>query len=236
MIAAVHPLDDVAAHAVDALDPPERAAVEAHVAACAGCRAELASHHEALAWVVEDEQPPPWLWDQVVADARAVRPPPPRSTRGPQHAAVGRLRPRTARRVVAGLAAAAAVVVGVAVGPTVLDALDDDGGPGVVAADLPVGTIEGEDGTTIARVAADEQGSYVEFEDAPELARDRDYQLWSVAGPAPVSLGVLGAGEGDVRISLPPDTSAVAISDEPAGGSPQPTGRVVGTGELAVPA
>lgn len=75
MSMTVHPLDDMAAGAVDALEPGERAAVEAHVATCAGCRAELNGHREALSWVVEDEQPPPWLWDQIVADARAVRPP-----------------------------------------------------------------------------------------------------------------------------------------------------------------
>jgi anti-sigma-K factor RskA len=51
-----------------------------------------------------------------------------------------------------------------------------------------------------------------------------------------VSLGVLGtASERTVEVSLPEGTTAVAISEEPAGGSPQPT-TVVGQGELSLPA
>ena len=61
MSASVHPHDDLAVYAVDALPPDERAEVEAHVALCPECQGELASHRETLAWVIEDEQPPPWL-------------------------------------------------------------------------------------------------------------------------------------------------------------------------------
>jgi anti-sigma-K factor RskA len=118
----------------------------------------------------------------------------------------------------------------------IADRAGDDDGTEVVAGDLPTGTISAEDGTAIARVAADDEGSYVEFEDADELPAERTYQLWSLDGAEPVSLGVLGAGsEQDVRVTIPRTTVAVAISDEPAGGSPQPTGPIVGSGELALP-
>lgn len=242
MSAHLHPHDDLAAYAVDALEPDERAAVEAHVATCAECQAELAGHREALSWVVEDEQPPPWLWDQIAADARAVRPGTAPATghdaRAPAagYAAPRHLRPRPSRRVIAALAAAAAVVVALALGPAIRDRIDGDDGTEIVASDVPVGTIEAEDGTAIARVAADERGSYVEFEDAAVLTPDRAYQLWSLDGAQPVSLGVLGVGsEQDIRIAVPRTTSVVAISEEPAGGSPQPTGPIVGRGELALP-
>ena len=52
MSAPLHPHDELAAYAVDALDPDERAAVEAHLDGCAPCRAELAEHWETLARVV----------------------------------------------------------------------------------------------------------------------------------------------------------------------------------------
>ena len=138
--------------------------------------------------------------------------------------------------MVVALAAAAAIVVALVLAPTVADRVGDDDGTEVVASDLPVGTIAAEDGTQVARVAADDEGSYVEFEDDIELPDERTYQLWSLDGAQPVSLGVLGAGDDrDVRVSIPRTTVAVAISDEPAGGSPQPTGPIVGSGELALP-
>ena len=41
MTTADHPLDDLALYALDALDPDEARAVEAHLAGCPSCRAEL---------------------------------------------------------------------------------------------------------------------------------------------------------------------------------------------------
>jgi len=234
-----HPHDDLAVYAIDALEGDERAAVEAHVATCAVCQAELAAYRDTLSMTVDDEQPPPWLWDQIAADARAVPPgPAPAAGAGDRAPAAGdepplHLQSRRPRRVVAALAAAAAVIAALVLGPAIADRVGDDDSE-VVASDLPVGTIAAEDGTPLARVEADESGSFVRFADATPLASVRTYQLWSLDGPQPVSLGVLGTGtESEVRVSLPPSTTQVAISDEPAGGSPQPTGIIVGTGTLA---
>lgn len=62
-----HPLDDVAAYAAGALEPDERRTVEAHLATCTLCQAELAAHRDALARLVPDEEPPAGLWDRIVA-------------------------------------------------------------------------------------------------------------------------------------------------------------------------
>jgi anti-sigma-K factor RskA len=242
-----HPRDDLAAYAVDALDGHERPALEAHLASCPSCRRELATHQEALSRLIGDESPPPGVWDQIARQTAPatgtvagpgttapgdVGPPgPPRHLR-----AEGRAGPR--RLVLAGLAAAAAVVVAVGVLPRVWDGADD--GPAtteVVAPALPVGEITAADGTPVARVDADDRGSYVELMDAvAPLPADRTYQLWSLDGPDPVSLGLLGTGADPVaRVSLPEGTTSVAISDEPAGGSPAPSGLIAGTGDLAVP-
>jgi anti-sigma-K factor RskA len=234
-----HPHDDLAVYAIDGLEGDERAAVEAHVATCAECQAELAVYQATLSLTVEDEQPPPWLWDQIAAAARAVPPgPAPVTAAGDRVAPAGYEPPlhfqsRRPRRIVAALAAAAAVVVALLLAPAIADRVGDDDSE-VVADDLPVGTIAAEDGTPIARVEADDNGSFVEFEQATPLTPDQAYQLWSLDGPQPVSLGVLGTGtEDEVRVALPPSTTQVAISEEPATGSPQPTGAIVGTGTLA---
>ena len=67
----------------------------------------------------------------------------------------------------------------------------------------------------------------------------KDYQLWVVTkGDDKVSVGVFDAGAGGVVVltepaDLPPgDIAAAAVTDEPAGGSPQPTGSFQLLGEF----
>lgn len=276
-----HPRDDLAVYALDALEGDERAALEAHLATCPECQEELVAYRETLSFTVEDEAPPPDLWDRIVdeidaGDAAAsdevgvaedevegpageaepapviplapvppagpVPPLPPSEPvgdagPGPDEEQPRHLKPRDPRRRLLALVAAAAVVLAAVVGGTaVVDRMRDDDTPEVVAPDLPRGTIAAEDGTPVARVEADDDGSFVDLSDATPLTADRTYQLWSLDGPQPVPLGLLGSGgEDDVRVTLPEGTTQVAISDEPAGGSPQPTGPIVGTGSLALP-
>lgn len=71
--------------------------------------------------------------------------------------------------------------------------------------------------------------------EAPAAARDRDAELWLIAGGKPVSLGVIPKS-GEVRHPVPAGLTfaaggTVAVSLEPVGGSPtgQPTGPVVTT-------
>jgi anti-sigma-K factor RskA len=62
----LHPHDDLAIYALDALDPADHAALEAHLAGCAACRAELDEHRETLArLVVPAEEPPPSVWSGI---------------------------------------------------------------------------------------------------------------------------------------------------------------------------
>jgi anti-sigma-K factor RskA len=61
------------------------------------------------------------------------------------------------------------------------------------------------------------------------------HELWVIApGAAPVSLGLLGADPLDVEYPRPPAGWVLAVSVEPAGGSPTgaPTGPVILTAEL----
>ena len=69
---ALHDL--TAAYALDALDPDEARAYEAHLAHCERCREELASLSEAataLAYAPEAPTPPPELRARILQQARA---------------------------------------------------------------------------------------------------------------------------------------------------------------------
>jgi anti-sigma-K factor RskA len=84
-----------------------------------------------------------------------------------------------------------------------------------------------------ARLVSDEVGSFVVLDQLPTLPEGRAYQLWSLDGAAPVSLGVLGDGsQRSVPVALPTGTTQVAISDAPAAGEVEPTGPIVATGAL----
>jgi anti-sigma-K factor RskA len=239
-----HPLDDLALYALDALDGNEAEEVEAHLAVCASCRRELAGHEEALGALVEDG-PPPELWDAVQSQIRAGDVAPMNGTPlhpvGPNLAHLDQSADRRGmRRRLALLAAAAAVVavVGVGVGTQ----LDNDGnGSGTLAGvstDGPtVAVLADAHGADVARVVANDDGDVLVFGELPTLSAQREYQLWSVDGARPVSLGVLGDGHDEaVPLSLPPSTAKLAISEEPAGGSAMPTGPIVASGAVLRPA
>jgi anti-sigma-K factor RskA len=65
------------------------------------------------------------------------------------------------------------------------------------------------------------------------LAPNRTYQLWAIAGGTPVSAGTFDVGAGGAgrllveRAPAATDVDAWAVTIEPAGGVPQPTGAMV---------
>lgn len=82
----------------------------------------------------------------------------------------------------------------------------------------------------------DPQAAVLTISGLPPLAQGTVYQVWFVRGMTPVGAGVFapnpdgtwsGLVRGDVTVA-----QAVAISVEPAGGSPAPTGDIVATGML----
>jgi anti-sigma-K factor RskA len=238
-----HPLDDLALYALDALEGDEAEEVEAHLTVCASCRQELAAHEAALGALVEDG-PPPELWDAVQSQIRADVTPmngTPVHPVSPEVAHLDRSAGRRGmRRRLALLAAAAAVVavVGVGVGTQ----LDNDGnGSGTLAGvstDGPtIAVLADAHGAGVAKVVANDDGDVLVLEGLPALSAQREYQLWSVDGARPESLGLLGDGHDEAMpLSLPATTAKLAISEEPAGGSPAPTGPIVASGNVVRPA
>ena len=71
-------------------------------------------------------------------------------------------------------------------------------------------------------------GMFLIGEGLPDLAPDRVYQLWSIVGGAPVSGGVFTReADGRAQLLAPPPPGppeALAVTVEPSGGVPSPTG------------
>jgi hypothetical protein len=66
----------------------------------------------------------------------------------------------------------------------------------------------------------------------PELKAGRTYQLWLVTSKAKISAGTFEAKNGDAMVRAmyplaPNELMALAVTEEPAGGMPQPTGSMV---------
>jgi len=235
-----HPLDDLAAYAVDAIDDRrERATIESHLVACEACRQQLAADWASLAGLVADEAPPRYLWGAI--EVSTGLPPDPvvvpvdfGEARGP---VPGRDSRRASRRRLIGLtAAAAALVAAVAAGPELVAAIQDAGGPRTSEqAERTLGVLTSADGTEVARVMESGGRTYMALDGAAVLPAGRTYQMWSLKdGQAPVSLGLLGdGGDTSIAVNLPEGTTRVGISNEPEGGSPAPSGLIAGAGDLA---
>lgn len=95
--------------------------------------------------------------------------------------------------------------------------------------------LAGSEGARVLRVESVEGGRFLRLQHAgPQASASRDLELWLIPGGdgAPVSLGLL-AGKGNVTV-LPREYriragDVLALSEEPAGGSPtgRPTGPVL---------
>lgn len=236
-----HPLDDVAAYALDALDGAERQAVSDHLAGCPTCRDELATHQETLVLLAPEEAPPPALWDRIAA---GIATPPSSPSASPSTAPApvpvtplptpARSRPRWGG---GWLAAAAAVVVALGVGGVVGFAAGrsgDDADIDTLAEQATeVATLSSAAGDPVARVVTDDDGAYLVLDGLENLPEGRAYQLWSLTGAEPVSLGMLGRdGNNTVAFRLPPTITELAITEAPTSGDAAPAGDFVAEGTI----
>jgi anti-sigma-K factor RskA len=214
-------IDDLLApFALDALDEPDRQAVLEHLADCRLHDADLAGYRDvasALAGEVEAVAPPARLQAGLLAAFNA-------EASGEQ---VATLQPTLVRRTglaqlvrkpafAYGLAAALLVVaLGLAWG---LASQDGGGGAGSVL----LREVDRDD--MHMRMLYDRTtGVALISVDMPPLQPGRDYQAWQITEGGPVSLGVL-ENQGTVVIQADlSGASAMAITVEPAGGSPAPT-------------
>ena len=203
----------IAGYALHALDARDERIVATHLAACRPCARAYAEALEtvgALAIAVAPVTPPPALRGRLLA---ALSP-----TASDEVAGRRRLRARPGGwRTIAGLAgiaAAAALAVAIVERRTISDLRDQQN---AIARLGPVSVVVGPGGQRLllARLASAPFG--------------HAYQLWAIVPQAatPLSLGLI-SGNGTIRLtrSLVAGTT-LAITIEPAGGSPAPTTRPI---------
>ena len=196
--------DLTAAYALDALDSDEAEAYERHLSQCEECREQLAELTEsatALAFATVAPAPPPRLRASILEAAAAER-----------TNVVPLLRRRwVARGLAVAAAAAACIVVGFVV------------------------SLSQSSKTQVFTVMVDRNGSATLSATGLEAAPSgKTYEAWVIpAGSAtPRPAGLFPGGPGTtVRLkgTVPPH-AAVAVTVEPAGGSPKPTTKPIFAG------
>lgn len=238
------------AYAVDAVDDQERIAFEQHLDGCADCRHEVAELRATAALLAGTEEiaPPDRLRSQVLQGISSVRPLPPldpsvqATPHSPQDPATGEPSPagdsgtdelaqrRRARRPVLWLGAAAAAVAVLVAGLVIGPWRDQpDSVERISAAGDATTSAVTEQDTRISVVRSKELGQaalIVSGLDDPPAGKT--YQAWLMAPDQSLhSAGLLPAPDrGHAVLMLEGATSAataLGITVEPAGGSPQPT-------------
>lgn len=239
-----HPVDDLAAYALHALDDAERDAIDDHLSRCVACRDDLAAHHETLVLLAPLEAPPSAVWERIAGSigadeqpsrsddvVRQLPSPPPADPRERQPFRVGLIAAAAGVAVALGLGGAAGFALGSAG-----DDPADIGSLAEQAAQQPDGelaTLLSPGGDPVAKVVADEDGAYLVLDGLENLPEGRAYQLWSVTDAEPVSLGMLGRdGTNTVAFRLPPTITDLAISEAPTRGNVTPAGEFIASGSL----
>ncbi|MEW6155283.1 MAG: anti-sigma factor [Actinomycetota bacterium] len=220
------------AYALDAVDGEESEAVERHLEECGICRTEVSEHREVASLMAAGWVPAPeGVWDRIASSLEetppAMRPP----------ASLGAARERRRQRLTAptrvAVAAGAAVLVAV-FSLTVVkvlqtsDRVDNFARPSGLEQvaqeaarrdDARVVNMVSTAGPHSAEAVLLPDGTgYILRANLPRLPEDRTYQLWAVVGPSKISVGVLGSEPGAVAFRAAGDVSALAITEEVAGG------------------
>lgn len=248
MSAELHTL--TGAYAVDGLAADERMFFERHLHSCQVCRGEvdeLQATAAALGAAV-DETPPAPLRRQVLSSVDTTRqlPPLPASDLAPS-----RSRGRRVRAVLAGVAAVLALGVVALAGVTAqlneriaqletappVTTVDDDVLAVLTAPDTASIALQTDAQTSVRLLhsAALDRGVVVASGMDP-LASDVTYQLWLYHDGEPQPATVFAA-DGQGRTVTVVDggvagAEIAAVTIEPSGGSPQPTGEIVAQGPV----
>lgn len=232
--------DDLPAYALGSLDPADQAALEAHLRDCPECQSLLAEYEEIVelyALAAPVESPPDGALDRLLDRAR--------STSQPVDLDSPARDDRRSLYLWGGFAAMAALLL-VMLGWNIwLQFGADDGytlDSGNIALVVPLEGSENAD-TATAHLVMDyswEDGALI-ASGLPALGPERDYQLWFVRSDGTRVSGAVfhpdDSGQITVRIDVPDNLRSVervGVTEEPAGGSPGPTGNNVLLGEFSL--
>jgi anti-sigma factor RsiW len=231
----------LAAYALDAVEPDEGAEIEAHLAECQTCRAEVAAHRETAALLSDSRvEVPPELWDRLASSISAEAPGelltlPERE----QLSRSDRYRARWRRLVLPygtgalGAAAAALVVVlALQVNHLNNEVNSLQAGRGLAAAVTAAVAgphqevmLTSAGGNVDARVIVSDSGNaYWVSSDLPQLTTGKTYQVWSSVQGRLVSVAVIGPDPRHISaFHLDGAVRRLLVTVEPAGGVPAPT-------------
>jgi len=234
------------AYALDALDPGERARVDAYVATNVQARDEVDELRESAAALalapVDDTTAPPELWDRI---SRTIERELAAESGGEDEDVEDELAARRGRRsprwmtIVAAAAAMIAIALTVQV-VSLHHRLDNAGGGtgerAAAAAFVRAGQVAGArkvalapaNGAEVARVVLLPDGSgYLKSDGLAQLDAQHTYQLWALTGsaahPVAISAGVLGSHPQAAEFRTSDPVLGFALTVEPAPGAPQPS-------------
>lgn len=231
--------DLLGAYALDALEPAEFQAVDRHVQECPACRAEVAEHREVAGLLTPGwAKPPAGLWDRIAASLEEVPPPldlAPVIAMKPAPAirTIGKRRGNMGVGIAAMVAVAAVAMVGflgirVADDRKRLDRFESQAysdqltqSANAALADPSARKVDliSTDGIrNVQAVVLPDGTGYVVKNNLPVLSAERTYQMWAVVGSAKISVGVLGSEVKVVPFKMNGNVTALAITDEVAGG------------------
>jgi anti-sigma-K factor RskA len=252
----------LAVFALDAVDSHEYDEIEAHLAECPRCRAELDAHREVAAALGNSVEPlPEGLWSSIarlVIETDEAAPPMPilvprhddevvASFRSPR--AAGPMASRGRLFWVASLVAAAAAAAAIVLGVNLVDAdnhvahlqgaIGETAHTAVLAAlETPghkVVNLKNTSGHQVAAFVVLQSGQgYLVDSRLPALSSKETYQLWAVVDGQTISLGLLGSSPHLVTFTLAgtPKASQLGITAEPADGSVLPSEAMLASGPV----
>jgi hypothetical protein len=223
--------DLLGAYALDAVEPDEARAVDDHLRECARCRAEVAEHREAAAFLAHaGEDAPAALWDRIAStiDDTAPADVVPLAPRlGPQGGSWTRRRSLPA--AIVGIAAAAVIgVLGFQLREQ--DRRMDEMEAAVRVPEGRVVELTGDAGSV--PVVMDGDRAWLLGGALDDLPDGRTYQLWGLAGDELVSVAVLGSDPGTIAFDAD-GYALLAITEEDAPGVVQSANDPVAAGELS---
>jgi anti-sigma-K factor RskA len=235
-----HVLDSLPAYAVGSLDADEMQRVEAHLSGCWVCRDESASLRTVaneLAYSAPLSAPSPQLKERLMQRVQTARPKQ-HILQAPKRSWLERLLPAW------GVASLFLLIVLAGSNLLLWQRLDQmevgRTSEGMRAVPLTA-SVAGSTATGFVLISADGQDGALIVDGLPPLEEGQQYQLWLIRDGQRTSGAVFSTDEnnyGGTRIRAPLsllEYSAVGITIEPEGGSPQPTGTKVLGGALSNP-
>ncbi|MGI9605104.1 MAG: anti-sigma factor domain-containing protein [Acidimicrobiales bacterium] len=225
-----------AAYALDALEPAERDAFEAHHATCESCRREVSEFRATAAELSTGASTPPpaSLRDRVLAEVSVSRQDAPL----PADDVIDLDLIRRGRRPLL-VAVAAALVLIVGIGIASLLTSDDapqTAYPAVLeAVDARELALEGPWPGSVSVAWSEVTERYAMIaEGLPGPGEGLTYELWIIAEGAPIPAGLFvpDGGATELDDALPATPAVWAITIEPVGGSTQPTGDIILSAEV----